>query len=480
MVTEITRDQARREKARRLALNHFPSFFRLFPPEPEYIYGHHTLVMLDEIQQAEERFEQGESSYLIFNVPQRHGKSDIASRRLPVHHLIKYPRHEVIVATYGQQLARDMSLDARECYLRTAGVWDRGISAYRSGIDSWRTADGGAFHAVGMGGSGGGGVIIGRGGHLVIIDDYLKGRIEAESKNVRDKIWDTLRMDLFTRLAPVHIIIIVANRWHEDDAVGRIKNANNPKHKQYNPDFPKFRVIRFPAQDHKGDWLFPERYSEVWYRVMRGTVSQYGWDSQFQQDPHPRTGNLLKADLEHVKIVPPEDVPWNDLEWYRGWDLASSKKERLKEDPDYTAGVKAAYDEENDELWIAHVERGQWEAPERDRRIEATIKKDGEEVTLKIESVAGYKDTYTRFVEKFEDYANIEAVHPDSDKVARASVLESYFEQKKVRLVRGYWNDEFLEELSGFPYATHDDQVDGLVVAISDVIYAGTPNFSAL
>ena len=42
----------------------------------------------------------------------------------------------------------------------------------------------------------------------------------------------------------------------------------------------------------------------------------------------------------------------------------------------------------------------------------------------------------------------------------RAEPFAAMAEISKVRVVRGPWNDDFLDELTTFPYGTHDDQVD--------------------
>jgi predicted phage terminase large subunit-like protein len=76
---------------------------------------------------------------------------------------------------------------------------------------------GGGVRAVGVGAG-----ITGYGGKLVIIDDPIKSRSEAESETYRNKTWEWFNDDLYTRLEPDASMILIQTRWHEDDLAGRL------------------------------------------------------------------------------------------------------------------------------------------------------------------------------------------------------------------------------------------------------------------
>lgn len=448
--------QAKCELARRATYHSFEAFFRLFPPRPDYIYGTHTIETLRHLHDAIIDVEEGRNRYLIISIPPRHGKSDISSRRLPAWALLRNPEWEIILCSYNHQLASEVSLEARRCYRERVGpLFQRRLSVERNQIASWKLEEGGALFAAGIGGT-----VTGRGADLLIIDDYLKSREEAESEVVRNRIWESFRSDLMTRIAPVHGVVIVANRWHEDDLVGRIKNRNDPEHADYDPDYPVFEEVIFPAQDEaEENWLFPERFSAEWYKVERAFMGTYAWNAQGLQNPQPRHGNLFQANMARIVDKLPEG-----LRFVRGWDLASTKKERIKDDPDFTVGTKAAYGVDGI-LYVADVKRGQWEATKRDKIMIATAEEDGPGVMVDIECVAGYKDTYTRAREQLLGHATVRKCTPKGDKVSRASFLEPKFEAGQVVLLRGDWNAAWKKEFLSFPGGSHDDQVDSLVVA---------------
>jgi len=448
---ELTARQARRELARR----HFRPFVGHFPPAPRYQWGRHTVAIAEGLEAAHRGYRKGTSQFDVWCCPFRHGKSDLASRRFPIWHLGQCPDDEVILATYGFVLARKMSRDARRVfasseYRRTFGL---ALDPAAHAAAEWQV-DGhkGSFVAVGLEGA-----ITGRGANVLVIDDYLKSREEAESDIVRDRTWDAFAHDLMTRRAPVSMVQIVANRWHDDDLVGRII-----REMATNPDFPQFRIHAFPAWDDKLGWLFPERFSEEWYRSQQAALGVYGSASLLQQEPVPRTGKLF--DVDAVQYYD-GDAPGN-LRWVRGWDLASTVKQRTKDDPDYTAGVKLAVQRVGglEHLWIDDAVRGQWAAPERRRRMYATAERDGRGVHLVLETVAGYKDAAEFARHELRGRFTVRHVTPRDKLDVRAATLEPCFEAGNVHLRRGSWNAAFLAELRTYP-GRHDDQVAGMVTA---------------
>ena len=86
--------------------------------------------------------------------------------------------------------------------------------------EAWLTTDGGGFVAAGVGGG-----ITGKGAHILVIDDPVKNRDEAESQNARDSSWDWYTSTAYTRLAPGGGVLVILTRWHDDDLAGRLLKA---------------------------------------------------------------------------------------------------------------------------------------------------------------------------------------------------------------------------------------------------------------
>jgi hypothetical protein len=218
----------------------FRDYFCANLPTPDYKFGRHTNCLIDEMQKTADIVGAGGCRYLIVMIPPRHGKSDVISRRFPAYALTRYPEYETILATYAATLSEDMAHTARRIFEANAGKHGLKLYEDRNQLGAFKVeGHQGGMYSVGLGGA-----MTGRGAHFFIIDDYCKGRAEAESETIRDGWMESFRSDVITRVAPNHAIIILATPWHPDDLIGRIL-----KEMKANPDFPQFEVIRFPAYD---------------------------------------------------------------------------------------------------------------------------------------------------------------------------------------------------------------------------------------
>jgi predicted phage terminase large subunit-like protein len=166
---------------------------------------------------------EGKIKRLMVFTPPRHGKSSLASERLPAYILGRRPQSNIIFASYGQELANRMSRKVRECmrstkYLRVfphtnvGGVRQRlykGQNNERFAVQEWETAQGGGQRSVGIGAG-----TTGYGCHYGIIDDPHKDRASAESATLRQGTIDWYNTVFYTRLAPQARILIIQTRWH--------------------------------------------------------------------------------------------------------------------------------------------------------------------------------------------------------------------------------------------------------------------------
>lgn len=432
-------------------------------PQP-LLEGIHSCAVGDRLTRAVQDFKQGRSTFLCILEPFRHGKSDDISRAFPAYALgeLREYQPDIIMASYSAELSETFSRKVKQivCSEPYRELYpDVRIDRNRDAINQWAIADSaGETSAVGVRGS-----ITGKGGHIIIGDDFFKSREEAESERFRDKVWEGLCNDILTRRAPTCIVIICATPWHEDDQFGRIKKAMAA-----DPDFPRFEFMKFPAEapEYPTGYLFPERFEPEWYRSQRATLGPYASAGLLDCDPQAREGNIFKT--ENVEIL--DEFP-PGLRFRRGWDVASTEKQRAKDDPDYTVGAKATctFDAQGAlHLWIADAKFLQSEAPERNRVIIKTHEEDGPGVEIRIESVAGYKDTYTTIKNLLRGKAIVKKVGAVVDKVSKLSFLEAPFEAGHVHLLRGPWNEKLLAHFRAFPKGTHDDACDAVYAAIDD------------
>lgn len=238
-------------------------------PHPLQI-GRHTRAICERLTRAVADFEKGKSTFLLINVPFRHGKSDLVSRAFPAWFLgcCSKVQPSVIMSGYGASLVETFSRQTK-AIIRGHDYQeifpDVRIDPKRDSVDSWGVeGSAGVVTVVGLGGA-----VTGKGGNLIVLDDYCKSREEAYSDVVREKMWHAFSADLMTRRnAPASIVIVCATPWHPDDISGRIHQAMLE-----DPAFPRFEDIVFPARKPgEYEYLFPELYPPEWYQSERATL----------------------------------------------------------------------------------------------------------------------------------------------------------------------------------------------------------------
>ncbi len=159
-----------------------------------------------------------ERIFATVSMPPRHGKT--TSIGLGIGHRIKWdPACLNFYATYALTPAADRGSDFRKV------TNDAGIPTIGTDGD-YRTHFGGGLKTTSDGGQ-----ITGYGanGGLITVDDLLRGWEEANSEGMREKKWNWLMSDAFTRAEGGSSILIVHTRWHEDDPIGRILKATDKK-----------------------------------------------------------------------------------------------------------------------------------------------------------------------------------------------------------------------------------------------------------
>lgn len=446
------------------------------PFEP-FVVGIHTREICRLVDEAMDNLRNGQSTFLLIKVHFRAGKSDIVSRYLPPHFLGEFPDKDVMVVGYAQSLVEDFSKVSRNIVKSDLYKSIYPDSELTGGIHSWSFEN----HVGIVTESGITSGITGKGYSLGICDDYVSNRAEAESEPQRNTLWEHFTNDFLTRRAPVSITIVLATPWHVDDIIGRIEQRIDPQSESYDPHFPKFKVVSFPAMDGDveigirdkekyGDnkyhlenihykWLFPERYDEKWYESQFASLGSYAASGLLQCNPQVRGGNLL--DTGKIRYHNSED-DFPRTKYYRVWDLAHTAKQTQKNDPDWTSGTLLTYTKVDGvwHLWIKDVSRIRASAGERDTFIRAVAEKDGMGVSVAVENSMDSKDAVDNLKVILNGLRKVIPQNISIDKVARAGYVEPIFEAGNVHILRGSWNLEWLQEVKEFPSGKHDDQVD--------------------
>lgn len=250
---------------------------------------------------------------LIVEMPPRHGKSLSTSKLFPTWVLGNHPDWRVMLISYGHTLAHQSSRFARNLIRspRYQAIFpDVRLADDSAAVDSWDLAG----HDGGCDASGIGGGVTGKGAHLLIIDDPIKSRAEAESQTYRDNVWEAYTNDLYTRLEPGGAVVIMMTRWHRDDLVARVLAQAEAG----DEDAESWTRLRLPAlaEDpndplgrQPGEALWPWRFPARRLARIQQAVGRYAWASLYQQRPTPREGGIWKwSDIDRTRVTSHPDL----------------------------------------------------------------------------------------------------------------------------------------------------------------------------
>jgi hypothetical protein len=173
---------------------------------------HHRLL-IDKL----EAVTRGDIDRLAVFMPPGAAKSTYASILFAPWYFGVYPDHCIIAASHTAELAEKWGDVSETWSANTRSCLGAGLAPDSQAAGRWETDRGGEYFAAGVGGA-----IAGRRADLVVIDDPVRSREDADSELIRDKTWDWYKSDLYTRLKPGGRIVLIQTRWHEDDLAGRL------------------------------------------------------------------------------------------------------------------------------------------------------------------------------------------------------------------------------------------------------------------
>jgi predicted phage terminase large subunit-like protein len=457
-------EAARELQRRRLARSNLHDFIRYV--NPEYIVSEFSRVVCLELDAFLDQVERGQRPVLILQAPPQHGKSEIVSRNLPAYVFGRWADWNMAGLSYAADLAEDMGRDVQRVMqteeyiaLFPLSTLNRKITGVQPKLNSK------AFEIPGAKGSyrgaGVGGPLTGRKVNIGLIDDPIKNAQEALSKVTKDGIENWYKSTFLTRLAHLSGQIIMATSWAQDDLSGRVIASN-----------PNARVLKFPAiaEDNDplgrepGAALVPELHPLDQLLEFKVALGEYFWAAMYQQNPRPMGGNIFSTDgvryyrrselpLRFDKVVTSWDCTFKDTD---GTDYVVGQVWGKKAANSYLlAQTRARMTFTKTQTAIKEMHRDFPDA----RRILIEDKANGPAVidTLKV-TVPG-----------------IIPVEPDGSKEARAHAITAYWEAGNVWLPHkedAPWIVGFVDEVTTFPAAAHDDQVDAMTQALRD-LYPG-------
>jgi predicted phage terminase large subunit-like protein len=425
-------------------------FAHLEPGEP-FLEAPYVEAMCFALQEVAERRERR----LLITVPPRYLKTICASVALPAWLLGRDPRLQILVASYGHDLA---AKPARSFRSVVESDWYRRLFP-RMRIDDRRntaleieTTMRGSRKAVSVGGP-----VTGFGADITIIDDLMKSD-NAQSETERQRVKNYYEQTLYSRLNDKAngAIVVVQQRLHEDDFAGYLiarqefRHLNLPAIAERNESIPLYLEGRF--QRRAGEALCPAREPLPVLQEIRRTMGSATFSAQYLQDPVYGEGNLLRPEWFGSYEAPIAREHF--LYVVQSWDTAMTAEPTS----DFTVCTTWGF---RDAKWyLLDLLRRRLEYSDIKRAI-IRQRQRWQPALILVEAAA----TGIPLVQELsrEGMEEIDFCRPNVDKMTRVIAQSAKLEAGLVLIPEAAeWRDDFLHEIRAFPIGRYDDQVDSL------------------
>ena len=428
---------------------------------------------LDLIDQALINLADTPDGRLIITMAPQEGKSVRVAGDFPVWWLTRDPDARIIAASYGQGLANRNGRSIRNRIAANPGLGLR-VAADNGAAGEWQIEghDGGVY-SVGIGAG-----VTGRACDLMVIDDPIKSRAEADSEIYRDRVWDWWTDEASARLAPGAPVVLILTRWHHDDLAGRLIAQGG------------WTVLNIPAQaDHDpskgesdilgrepGEYMVSARgrTREQW-ELRKRTAGARAWASLYQGRPTPDVGNLFPADGwarylhplwlardDGSRVVPGLHAEL-DAELIQSWDFA------FKDTKGSDFVVGQVWLRRGAKVYLLDQVRRRASFSESCQMIRDLSARWPQAVAKLVEDKANGPAILNALRAQL---VGLIPVEPEGSKYARASAITPLVEAGDVVLPDSAliedaaWVTELTEEAREFPGGKHDDTVDAMSQAV--------------
>jgi predicted phage terminase large subunit-like protein len=421
--------------------------------DPGSSYSHNWHI--DAIAYQLERIARGEIRRLIITMPPRSLKSISASIAFPAWILGRYPKKRILAVSYSENLAEKLAFD---CMKVLASDWYPDtfpltrIARNRSRKFDFETSLGGGRYSASVGGA-----LTGRGGDLIIIDDPHKPD-EAQSDVRRNSVLDWYASTLLSRCNdPVNTpIILIQQRIHENDLAGMLLDQGGWEHLNLQAIAEEDETFdlgrRGVVHRSEGDLLHAKRLPRDLLDEYKAKLGSYVYAAQYQQRPAPLEGGIVKWDW--FKTYETAPVQGEQDEIVQCWDTASCAGELN----DYS--VCTTWLVRRPQAFLLDLWRGRLEYPDLQRKIRSmSVQMNANRVLVE---QAGSGLSLIQDLKRSSDL-NVIGIVPKHDKATRLLSVSAMIEAGRVLVPKeAPWLAEFRRELTMFPNARHDDQVDSL------------------
>lgn len=410
---------------------------------------------------------------LIITMPPQEGKSTRVAKDFIVWALKHRPWLRVVGASYAQSLANRNGRSIRNI-IRSNPELGMALAADNGSASEWELdrpegQQRGGLVSVGIGAG-----LTGRPADLMVIDDPVKNRKEAESETYQDSVWEWWTDVASTRLAPGAPVVLILTRWHEKDLAGKLLAA---------PDGHLWKVLNIPAQAESeddalgreiGEYLESARgRTEAQWAAIKVRVGSRSWSSMYQGSPTAPAGTIFKRDgwsfYDTPQWVVRDDGAYLGLgfdEVAMSWDLA------FKGTSGSDMVVGQVWGRRGVDMYLLDQVRAQMDFVQTCTALAALAAKWPQALLKLVEDKANGPAVIAALG---RSVPGIIPVEPDGGKEARAAAVSPLVESKNVHLPNPKtiplpWIGGLIDEAAAFPNGSFDDQVDALTQALNRMV----------
>lgn len=403
----------------------------------------------------------GDIKRLIINMPPRYGKSLFTTVQFPVWSWIKNPNLKYIFASYAQNLSTKHSLDRRNIIQSFwfQSAWGKSFKLQDDENQKMEFANDkrGSMIATSMQGS-----VTGKGADFVIVDDP-HNPMQAESDTQRESVIQAFDSMFTTRLNSQKTgrIIVIMQRLHDKDLSGHLLGQKKWTHVCLPAESPKYHRLVMPISKRQvvrgfGQLLHPEREGKDELAAQKKALGSYSYSGQYDQNPTPRVGGILKRTYWKYWQTLPERFD----EMIQSWDLTFKDLETS----DYVVGT--VWGRVGANKYLLDMVREQMGLTASCKAILAQSQKWPKARKILIEDKANGPAVIEVLKSKI---SGIIPVNPVGSKMERAAAIEPQCEAGNVFFpdpLKFPWVQDVIEECAKFPRGEHDDIVDSVTQAL--------------
>lgn len=472
--------QLKREVFKESYFEFFKWAFSILYPNEKYEDAFHIKYLCDLYQKEIERIIRKEEKFkdLIVNIPPRTSKSLITSVCLLPWMWIKDPTMPMIAVSFDEeltllnaQLSKDI-IKSDEYQVLFGNLFQIRRDADAKGFFM---NDKGGFRMSKTTGEN----ITGHKGIVIVVDDPQNPKT-AEQEIMRKNTVDYYTKSLYNRLTPINlgIRIIIMQRLHEEDLTGYLLK-NSPESYEHICLPAEISQLIKPAhlrEFYQDGLLDPIRLNRKALLDFKKVLGSRGYSGQYEQTPSPDEGGIFKK--EWFEEVDPKVLTRDIINEPIHFFVDSAYTEKTENDP---TAIMTCYTNANKTmLYILDVKEVWLEFPELIKYIKTYVNlfQYTNDSKLFIEPKASGKSIAQQL--RSETMLNVVEVDPKKireDKVTRAHAAAPACESKRVKLVKGSYIKNFVDQLGAFPNASHDDMVDDLVMAVRTLLLDASPDF---